>query len=141
MYKAVHRYLELETIVDSPDFLSRMLLLNDTIIQPLFHLAFWVCFWAFPEILPYFRYSETPSTLKLVMYITSSLQMVYSTIVKWSNIVEFYHLGTLFLVTHIQMCRRHNPFVIRSDTPSHQLFRYSSLLENLSDVPTKHSLK
>ena len=131
MYKQVHRYLELEKLVDTPDFLSRLTLVADLIIQPLNHILFWCSLFFFPSFITRVGYSESPTTFRIILYIVSSVQVFMKCVTSWTNMIEFYHLGTLFLVTHIKHCRTPNPFVIRSSTKSHQLFRYSSLLEYL----------
>jgi hypothetical protein len=141
MHKDVHRYLELEKIVDKPDFFSRALLVGECLLQPLGHILFWLGTFYFPEILAYFGSTEEPSMLKLCFYAFNTVQVFIQMITSWSNMIEFYHLGTLFLVTHIKLCRTPNPFIIKSSTPSHQLFKYSSLLEHLGNVSTEHTLK
>ena len=141
MHKDVYRYLELEKKVDKPDFFSRALLVGECVLQPLGHILFWMGICGFPEILAYFGSTEEPSIAKLCFYAFNTVQVLIQMFTSWSNMIEFYHLGTLFLITHIKLCRTPNPFVINSSTPSHKLFRYSSLLEHLSNVSTKHSLK
>jgi hypothetical protein len=126
MYEKVHRYLELEKIVDSPDFLSRLRLYADLILQPVGHVIFWCCLFSFPTVLASFGYSESHSIVKYILYIASSLQVVMHCLTAWSNMIEFYHLGTLFLVTHIKYARGHPYYKIRSAHPSHQLFRYAA---------------
>lgn len=127
MHKEVWRYLELEEKLDSPDFLSRLSLVADLVLQPLGHVLFWVCFMAFPALLTRFGYSETPTKLRFGMYIVSSLQVFARCIKSWSEMIEFYNLGTLFLVTHIRHCRTPFQYTIKSGRPSHQLFRYAAL--------------
>jgi hypothetical protein len=63
------------------------------------------------------------------MYAFGSIQTLIAMIRGWSDMVEYYNIGTLLYVTHIKQCRIPNPFVIRSATKSHQLFRYSSFIE------------
>ena len=129
MHEKIWRYLELEKKLDSSSFFSRLMLIAELIVHPIGHVLFWVSFLWFPGVLSYFGYAEEPSFLKIALYIFSSGQAILAMARGWSKMIEFYHLGTLFLVTHIKHCRTPNPFVIRSSTKSHQLFRYSSLLQ------------
>ena len=127
MYQKVWRYLELEKILDSPNFLSRLKVFSDLIFQPLSHLFFWVCLFAFPTILPKFGYSESPTKLKMLFYIISSIQVIYHMYDKWSKMIEYYNLGTFFLVEHIKYAKTPVHYVIRSSHPSHQLFKYPAM--------------
>jgi hypothetical protein len=131
MHEKVWRYLELEKKLDDPSFFSRLMLVAELVFHPIGHVLFWVSFFFFPNILTYFGYIEQPSILKIGLYIFSTCQAMLAMVNGWSNMIEFYHLGTLFYVTHIKYCRTPNPFVVRSSTKSHQLFRYSSLLQNI----------
>ena len=147
MYEKVHRYLELEKIVDSSDFLSRLRLYADLILQPLGHILFWCCLFLFPSVLTRFGYSESPSMIKYMLYVVSTLQVLFHCGTAWSNMIEFYHLGTLFLVTHIKYARGYPYYKIRSTHPSHQLFRYAAAVSldrssgntvSLDSTPLKH---
>jgi hypothetical protein len=129
MHKDVWRYIELETKLNDPSFVSRLMLLGQLVMQPLGHIIFWISFFWFPSVLVYFGYQEVPSFSKLAFYIFGSIQTCYAMFEGWSNMVEFYNLGTLFLVAHIKLCRLPNPFIVRSSNRAHQLFRYASLLE------------
>lgn len=145
MYEKVWRYLELEKTLDTPDFLSRLKLFSDLIFQPLSHLFFWVCMFAFPAILPRFGYSGSPSKLKMAYYLFTTLKMVETMFSKWSKMIEYYNLGTFFLVEHIKHARTPINYVINSSHPSHQLFKYPAmaalLLNNVKQIPAKHSLE
>lgn len=126
MYEHVWRYLELEKMLDSPDFLSRLKVFSDLIFQPISHLLFWVCLFTFPSVLVRFGYSETPSKMKLIFYTLSSIQVIYHMFIGWSKMIEYYNLGTLFLVEHIKQARNPIYYKINSAHPSHQLFRYAA---------------
>jgi hypothetical protein len=126
MHSKVWRYLELEKTLDSPDFLSRLKVFSDLVFQPISHILFWACLFTFPSVLVKFGYSETPSKMKLIFYILSSLQIVYNTFVGWSKMIEYYDLGTFFLVEHIKYAKNPIYYKINSPHPSHQLFRYSA---------------
>ncbi len=126
MYKDVQRYLELEKKVNSPHFLSRLQWIATLVIQPLGHLLFWICLVAFPNVLAYFGYAEQPSTLKMIMYVLSSFHTLYRCITSWIDVVEFYQLGTLFILAHIKYARSGFQYHIRSSTPSHTLYRYAA---------------
>lgn len=146
MYEKVWRYLELEKILDAPDFLSRLKLFSDMVFQPLSHLFFWVCLFAFPAILPKFGYKDSPSKWKMAYYVITTLQVISRMYDKWSKMIEYYNLGTFFLVEHIKHARTPINYVINSSHPSHQLFRYPAmssllLLNNVKKVPAKHSLE
>ena len=126
MYQKVWRYLELETKFDPPDFLSRLQLFADLLVQPMSHVLFWVCFLAFPKVLTYFRYKENPSKFTLFLYVLSTLHIFWGCLNSWSNMIEFYHLGTHFLVQHIKYARSRPYFVVNSRQKSHQLFKYAA---------------
>jgi len=126
MYDKVWRYLELEKMLDSPDFLSRLKVFGDLAFQPFSHLIFWVCLFTFPSILVRFGYSEKPTKIKLIFYVVSSLQVLYNMFVGWSKMIEYYDLGTHFLVEHIKNARNPIYYKINSEHPSHQLFRLSA---------------
>lgn len=126
MYKQVHRYLELEKLVDTPDFLSRLTLAADLVVQPLNHILFWCSLFFFPSFITRFGYSESPTVFRIILYIVSSIQVFMKCVTSWTNMIEFYHLGTLFLVTHIKYARGYPYYKIRSAHPSHQLFRYAA---------------
>lgn len=126
MHDKVWRYLELEKTLDSPNFLSRLQVFSDLVFQPLSHLMFWVCLFTFPAVLVRFGYSETPTKMKMLFYIVSSLQVLYNTFNGWSKMVEYYNLGTLFLVEHIKNAKQPIHYTIKSSHPSHQLFRLSA---------------
>jgi hypothetical protein len=137
MYDKVWRYLELEKTFDPPDFLSRLRLASDLVFQPIGHILFWVCFFSFPRILTYFRYKENPSKFTLLMYCVSSLHIFVGCLLSWSKMLEFYHLGTLFLVQHIKYARARPYFVINSSQKSHQLFKYAAY-DSLSSGTLHH---
>lgn len=134
MHEKVWRYIELEKMLDSPDFLSRLKVFGDLIFQPLSHIIFWVCLFTFPSILVRFGYSETPSKMKMLVYVISSLQVFYHMINGWIKMVEYYNLGTFFLVEHIKVARMPFYYNIQSSTPSHQLFRYAASSLLLKDI-------
>jgi hypothetical protein len=127
MYKNVHRYLELENRLDKPDFFSRLKIVGDLIIQPIGHLLFWIGMFLFPSILVHFGYAEKPTAFKILFYIVSSAQVVWHCFDGWSKMVEYYNLGTLFMVQHIKYARTHFPFTVNSSKPSHNLFRYAAM--------------
>jgi hypothetical protein len=54
--------------------------------------------------------------------------------------LEFYHLGTLFLVQHIKYARARPYFVINSSKKSHQLFKYAAY-DSLSARSTLHHIR
>jgi hypothetical protein len=126
MYKKVWRYLELEKMLDSPDFLSRLKVFGDLIFQPLSHLVFWVCLFTFPAVLVRFGYAEKPTKMKMVFYVISSIQVLYNMAIGWSKMIEYYDLGTHFLIEHIRNARSPIYYKINSKHPSHQLFRLSA---------------
>jgi hypothetical protein len=126
MYEKVWRYLELEQMLDSPDFLARLKVFGDLLFQPLSHLVFWVCLFTFPAVLVRFGYSEKPTKMKMIFYVISSLQVFYNMSVGWSKMIEYYDLGTHFLVEHIKNARNPIYYKINSEHPSHQLFRLSA---------------
>jgi hypothetical protein len=135
MHNKVWKYIELEKKLDSPDFLSRLKVFSDLIFQPFSHLIFWVCLFTFPAILIKFGYSESPTKMKLLFYVISSLQVVYHMFNGWIKMIEYYNLGTFFLIEHIKYARTPFYYKINSSTPSHQLFRYAAqsslLLKNV----------
>ena len=126
MHEKVWRYLELEKMLDSPDFLSRLKVFGDLVFQPLSHLIFWVCLFTFPAVLVRFGYAEKPTKMKMIFYVISSLQVLYNMGIGWSKMIEYYDLGTHFLVEHINQARNPIYYKINSKHPSHQLFRLSA---------------
>jgi hypothetical protein len=126
MYEKVWRYIELEKKFEPPDFLSKLHIAADLIIQPFGHLFFWACFFAFPALLAKFGYAEKPTFLKLLFYVISGIQVIVKMVTSWGDLIEYYQLGTLFLVTHIKFARGYPHYVINSPERSHQLFRYAA---------------
>ena len=126
MHEKVWRYLELEKMLDSPDFLSRLKVFGDLVFQPLSHLVFWVCLFTFPAVLVRFGYAEKPTKMKMIFYVISSIQVLYNMAVGWSKMIEYYDLGTHFLIEHINQARNPIYYKINSAHPSHQLFRLSA---------------
>jgi hypothetical protein len=129
MHTKIWRYLELEKKLEPSSFFSRLMLLGELVVHPIGHVLFWISFLWFPSILLYFGYAEEPTYMKIGLYIFGTVQAVIAMVRGWADMFEYYNIGTLLLVTHIKQCRTPNPFVVKSSTKSHQLFRYSSLLE------------
>jgi len=125
IHAQVWRYLELEKKLDSPDFFSRIQLAAELCIQPLIHILFWMCFFLWPNALKPFGY-VTLTKFRVTMYVISSIQMCVHAWNGWRNMIEFYHLGTLFLVTHIKYAKHPFAYTINSSHPSHQLFKYAA---------------
>ena len=126
MHTKVWRYLELEKTLDSPDFLSRLKVFGDLVFQPLSHIFFWACLFTFPTVLLKFGYSESPTKMKMLFYIVSSLQVFYHMFNGWNKMIEYYNLGTFFFVEHINNAKNPIEYIINSPHPSHQLFRLSA---------------
>ena len=126
MHEKVHRYLELERKLDNPNFLSRIRLAADAVLQPISHLMFWLCLWFFPSVLLQFGYTETPSTFQFVFYVVTTIQVLLECVHTWKTLFEFYDLGTFFLVKHIKYARNRPYYHIQSSHPSHQLFKYAA---------------
>jgi hypothetical protein len=137
MDKQVWRYLELEEALNPPDVVSRVKLLIDLVLQPAGHVLFWMCFLAFPSLLRMLGYTESPTKWKLLWYLMGTARVVWVWFTGWRDMIEYYHLGTLFLVTHIRYARTPFQYEIQSDRPSHQLFKYAALtaLERPSGSP------
>lgn len=81
----------------------------------------------------------------MIFYVISSLQVFYSCILRWSETIEYYTLGTTLMVWKIlTLGLRVPPLAIRSDSPQHHMFQYSAgalLLQNIANVSTKHALE
>jgi hypothetical protein len=127
MQDKVWRYIELEKRLNSPDFLSRLKLWSELIIQPIGHIIFWVCLFSAPALLSYFGFTEEPTTFKMLMYAFNTFQVLTAMFKGWSNMIEYYHLGTHFLCQRIKYAKTKINYVINSSTPSHQLFKYAAL--------------
>jgi hypothetical protein len=127
MHDKVWRYIELEKRWNAPDFLSRLQIWAELIIQPIGHIIFWICLLAAPSLLIYFGYSEEPTNLKMFMYGFNTLQVLIAMVKGWSNVIEYYHLGTHFLCQRIKYAKTNFNFVVNSSNPAHQLFRYAAL--------------
>jgi hypothetical protein len=127
MYDKVWRYIELEKKWNTPNFLSRLQIWAELIIQPLGHILFWICLFAAPSLLTYFGFVDTPTNLKMAMYGFNTIQVLIAMFKGWINVIEYYHLGTLFLCERIKHSRSKINYIIKSSDPSHQLFRYAAL--------------
>lgn len=127
MYDKVWKYIELEKRWNSSDFLSRLQVWSELIIQPIGHILFWICLIAAPSLLSYFGYTEEPTNLKMAMYAFNTFQTLIAMFKGWSNVIEYYHLGTLFLCERIKYAKSNFKYVINSSNQSHQLFRYAAL--------------
>lgn len=127
MEDKIWRYIELEKKLDSSDFLSRLKVFAELIIQPLGHILFWIFLCTAPFFLTYFGFTEEITTLKMCMYAFNTFQVFISMFKGWSNVLEYYHLGTFFLCERIKHSKSKFNYIINSSTPSHQLFKYVAL--------------
>jgi len=141
----VWRYNELRTQFSDPSFVSRALRFSGMFVQPLSHLISWVVFLCFPDIYASYGGTYDYSTLQMIFYVISSLQVFYSCILRWSETIEYYTLGTTLMVWKIlTLGLRVPPITISSSSPQHHMFQYSAgalLLQNLANVSAKHPLE
>jgi hypothetical protein len=133
--KIVWRFIELEKKINPPQFLERLTLASNLFVQPIGHILFWGCYLFLPAMFVYFGGKVEMTTLSILMYAISTIQVVYSTFTNWSDIVEHYNLGTILYTWKILTHGMGLPLIkIHSDEPSHQYFKYAaaiSLLQNL----------
>jgi len=126
MYKDVWRYLELEAALEPPNVLLRVNVWLDLLVRPLLTIAFWVCVFCMPSLMSWFRVPASPSKFQYAMYALMGFNVLKTCAEGWSDMIEYYHLGTLFLVSHIKHARSGFPYAIRSPVKSHHLFRYAA---------------
>lgn len=77
--KLAWKHIELTNTFRSDNFLNRVKLFNDFVIQPLLLLLFWSCFFTAPEILWNLGMDTTVSLWNIVMWCFSGGQ----TLVRW----------------------------------------------------------
>jgi len=141
MPNEIWRYLELEKTYTPKTLFAKCILFAELVIHPLNHIIFWICFFYFPNILTNLGYKEKTSYFKISFYIFTSIQVFIKMINGWSNIIEFYNLGTFFMTLDILFSKMKNPFKVQSLTKSHQLFKNYLLLHHLRNISTEHPFK
>lgn len=114
----VWRYIELQDKLESPSFLNRLGVYSNLLFQPIWNVIFWACYLAGLE------WVGEISNMKLVLYLVTTLQVIWTSIKSWCDVLEYYNLGTTILVWKI-LCKDFH-YVIRSKDPRHQLFRYAA---------------
>jgi hypothetical protein len=144
--RVVWRYNELYDQFSSPDILAKLSRFSAMFIQPLVHLVYWIVYLCFPGTYAYFGGAyEDVTQMKMLFYIFSSAQVLVACILRWSETIEFYTLGTTLMVWKIlTMGLRIPRLEIHSNSQKDHMFQYSAgalLLHNLCNVTTKHTLE
>lgn len=123
----IWKYSELKKKYDSPHFLDRLGVISNLIVQPIGHIIFWVTFLGFPSIYAYFGGELGLSWFKLLLYIVSSLQVLWSCYEGWNETVEYHQLSTTIMIWKLLTLRLRVPTItIHSTNNEHQLFKWSA---------------
>ena len=134
--EVVWKYMEIDKRIRPVNFMDHLTVYANLFIQPIGHVLFWGCYFFFPALFVYFGGTLETTTLSIVFYAISSLQVLWNTFTSWSDVVEHYHLGTTLLTWKILTHALGLPLIkINSADPNHQYFKYAaaiSLLQNLS---------
>lgn len=144
--KVVSRYNELYDQFSTADIFAKLSRFSAMLVQPMVHLIFWVVYLCLPLTYAYFggTYEDT-TQMKMFFYILSSAQVFIACIMRWSETIEFYTLGTTLMVWKIlTMGLRIPRLAIQSKSSKDHMFQYSAgalLLHNLCNVSTKHALE
>ena len=143
--KVVWRYNELHKQLSDPSFFTRASRISSMFLQPISHIIFWTVYICFPDIHASFGGTYDHGTTQLIFYVISSIQVLISCILRWSETIEHYTLGTTLMVWKIlTVGLRVPPLDIHSASVQDHMFQYAAgalLLQNISDIPTEHPLK
>ena len=132
--KVVWKYIELDKKVNPPDFIQYAMRYSNMFIQPIAHILFWSCYFFFPDLFLYFGGSLETTWFSILLYIASSLQVVWNAIKNWSEAVEHYHLGTTLFTWKILARGLGLPLItIQSPDKNHQYFKYAAAISLLQD--------
>jgi hypothetical protein len=123
----VWRYSELNKKYNSPHFLDRLTAISTLIVQPIGHIFFWITFFGFPSIYVYFGGELHPPWYRILLYIVSSLQIIWSCYGAWIEVIEYHQLSTTLMIWKLLTLRLRVPTItIHSKDTEHQLFKWSA---------------
>jgi hypothetical protein len=132
----VWKYISLDKKVNPAPFIDYMTLYSNLFVQPIGHVLFWGCYFFFPVLFVYFGGTLEMTTFSILLYIVSSLQVLWNAFSCWSDVVDHYNLGTTLYTWKILTHGLGLPLIkINSADRNHQYFKYAaaiSLLQNLS---------
>ena len=132
----VWKYISLDKKVNPAPFIDYMTLYSNLFVQPIGHVLFWGCYFFFPVLFVYFGGTLEMTTFSILLYIVSSLQVLWNAFSCWSDVVDHYNLGTTLYTWKILAHGLGLPLIkINSADKNHQYFKYAaaiSLLQNLS---------
>lgn len=132
----VWKYISLDKKVNPAPFIDYMTLYSNLFVQPIGHVLFWGCYFFFPVLFVYFGGTLEMTTFSILLYIVSSLQVLWNAFSCWSDVVDHYNLGTTLYTWKILAHGLGLPLIkINSADRNHQYFKYAaaiSLLQNLS---------
>lgn len=132
----VWKYISLDKKVNPTPFIDYMTLYSNLFVQPIGHVLFWGCYFFFPVLFVYFGGTLEMTTFSILLYIVSSLQVLWNAFSCWSDVVDHYNLGTTLYTWKILAHGLGLPLIkINSADRNHQYFKYAaaiSLLQNLS---------
>lgn len=125
--KLVWRYVELNKKYDSPNFLDRLSTVSNLIVQPIGHVIFWTLFFGFPSLYTYFGGELNPSLFQFVFYIISSLQVFWTCLSEWTEVLEYHQLITTLMIWKLLTLRLRVPTItVHSTDKNHQLFKWAA---------------
>lgn len=125
--RVVWRYTELNKKYNSPNFLDRMSIVSNLVIQPIGHVIFWITFFGFPSVYTYFGGELNLPWYRLLFYILSSLQIIWSCYGGWNEVIEYHQLSTTLMIWKLlTLCLRVPTITIYSKNTEHQLFKWSA---------------
>lgn len=131
----VWKYIALDKKVNPPQFLEYLGVYANLLIQPVGHVLFWGCYFFFPAMFVYLGGTLETTTFSIMMYVISSLNVLWNAFKSWSDVVDHYNLGTTLFTWKILAHGMRLPLItIKSADPNHQYFKYAaaiSLLQNL----------
>ena len=124
------KHISLTNQIRSDNFLDRVKLMNDFVIQPLLLLLFWSCFFTAPEILWRFGMNTTVSLWNICMWTFSGTQ----TLLRWGVLVvafvEYFDLSSkLWFWKHVtRLCG--GPWI--SGPPKYEALVYADAIARIT---------
>lgn len=125
--RVIWRYCELNKKYNSPNFLDRLSVISNLFVQPIGHLIFWITFIGFPNVYTYFGGELNLSWFKLFFYVFSSIQIIWSCVTGWADVIEYCQLSTTIMIWKLLTLRLRVPTItVKSTDANHQLFKWSA---------------
>lgn len=131
----VWEYIALDKRVNPIQFMDHVSQYANLFVQPIGHVLFWGCYFFFPALFLSLGGTLETTWFSILLYVVSSLQVLWNAFTSWSDIVEHYNLGTTLYIWKILTHGLGLPLIkINSADPNHQYFKYAaaiSMLQNL----------